>query len=221
MGKLMQNKKIIALCLLELLLAIVVVAYMLVGPGGDTKNPVENNNDNPVVESPETTDDMYIRDENGNIKNVLVIDNEEYHMSMDLLGTWKEYLLPTDQRDKYQAFMIPDKTSDAIPYFYVLIEESPKINSETVIEEEIIYSLKNEYDSFELEQILKKTGSGFTKYSITYKTIKDRAENKNYLTIIYQDGYKISFTYSALSIAYAAEKGYIDDMINTFEFEKK
>lgn len=219
MDKLMQNKKIVALVLLVLLLAIVVIAYMFVGAGNDTKNPIEDNNT--VVENPEVTDDMYIRDENGNIKNVLVIDTEEYHLSMDLLGTWKEYLLPIDERDKYQAFMIPDKTSDAIPYFYILIEESPKVSNETVIEEEIIYSLKNEYDSFELEQILKKTGSGFTKYSITYKTIKDRAENKNYLTIIYQDGYKISFTYSALSIAYAAEKGYIDDMIDTFSFEKK
>jgi len=219
MGKLMQNKKIIALILLVLLLGIVLIAYKFVGTGSTPNNPVEDNG--PVIENPEVIDDIYIRDEEGNIKDVLIIDTEEYHLSMDLLGTWKEYLLPIDQRDKYQAFMIPDKTSDAIPYFYILIEESPKITNETVIEEEIIYSLKDEYDSFELEQILKKNGSDYTKYSITYKTIKDRAENKNYLTIIYQDGYKISFTYSALSIAYAGEKGYIDDMIDTFEFFKK
>lgn len=219
MDKLMQNKKIIALIFLVLLLGVVLIAYKFVGTGNNSDDPVGD--DVPVVENPEITDDIYIRDEEGNIKDVLIIDTEEYHLSMDLLGTWKEYLLPIDQRDKYQAFMIPDKTSDAIPYFYVLIEESPKITNESVIEEEIIYSLKDEYDSFELEQILKKNGSGYTKYSITYKTIKNRAENKNYLTIIYQDGYKISFTYSALSIAYAGEKGYIDDMIDTFEFTTK
>lgn len=219
MEKLMRNKKIIALVLLVVLLVIVVVAYMFIGSGNRSNKPIENNQ--PVIETPEKTDDMYIRDENGEIKNVLTIDTEEYRIDMDLLGTWKEYLLPIDQRDKYQAFMIPDKTSDVIPYFYILVEKSPKVTSESVIEEEILYSLKDEYDSFELEQILKKTGSNTTKYSITYKTIKDRAENKNYLTIVYKDGYKISFTYSALSIAYAAEKGYIDDMIDTFEFTLK
>ena len=219
MDKLLKNKKLLILGLLVVILAVVVCAYMFIG--GGSEQPVQQPDNNQVVENPAKDEDIYIRDESGNIKNVLVIDTEEYVLNMDLLGTWKEYLLPTDERDKYQAFMIPDKVSDAIPYFYILIEESPKVSSEAIIEEEIIYSLRDEYDSFELEQILKKSGSGFTKYSVTYNTIKNRTENKNYLTIIYQDGYKISFTYSALSIAYAAEKGYIDDMINTFTFETK
>lgn len=221
MEKLLKNKKILIVGILVLILAIVMVAYVFVS--GMSKNPGNQVTDNPPVEnvSPDVNEDMYITDENGNIKNVLVIDSEEYVLNMDLLGTWKEYLLPVDERDKYQAFMIPDKTSDAIPYFYILIEKSDAVASQNVVEQEIIYSLKDEFDSFELEQILKKTSNGATKYSITYNTTKNRSQNKNYLTILYQDGYKISFTYSALSLAYAAEKGYIDDMIDTVYFETK
>lgn len=221
MEKLLKNKKILIIGILVLILAIVVAAYVFVSGMG--KGPGDPVVDNPSVDTPivDTNENMYITDENGNIKNVLVIDSEEYVLNMDLLGTWKEYLLPVDERDKYQAFMIPDKTSDAIPYFYILIEESAGVSSQDVVEQEIIYSLKDEFDSFELEQILKKTSNGATKYSITYNTTKNRAENKNYLTILYQDGYKISFTYSALSLAYAAEKGYIDDMIDTVYFETK
>ena len=67
----------------------------------------------------------------------------------------------------------------------------------------------------------KKTDSDTTKYIVTYNTVKDREETKNYLTIFYKDGYKISFIYSALDIAYASEKGYIDDMISTANFNIK
>jgi hypothetical protein len=216
----MQNKKAIVIVVLVALLLFVFSAYLLLGSSSLNSNEKPGESQTPVVEVPENND-IYIRDENGEIKNVLVIETEDYRMNMDLLGTWKEYLLPIDERDKYQAFMIPDKTSDAIPYFYILIEKSPVITSSTVIEEEIMYSLRSEYDSFELEQLSKKTSGDSTKYHATYKIIKDKSEYKNYLTIKYKDGYKISFIYSALSIAYANEKGYIDDMINTAEFTVK
>lgn len=219
MEQILKNKKIVIVIALVLLLAVVVGVYMMMPK---PENP-DIGNTPPVIEGVNKPDgdDIYIRDENGNIKNVLVIDTEEYSLQMDLLGTWKEYLLPVDERDRYQAFMIPSKVSEVIPYFYVLIEESPEVNSEALVEEEIIYSLKKEFDSFELEQILKKAEVDGTRYSITYNTVKNREETKNYLTIFYQDGYKISFTYSALDIAYAAEKGYIDDMIKTVVFQTK
>ena len=219
MERILKNKKILILIGLVFILILVMLAYAFTHNNNKTPNipstPIdsENHEENPG--------DIYIRDENGNIKNVLVIDTDDYSLNMDLLGTWKEYLLPVDERDKYQAFMIPDKTSEAIPYFYILIEKSPSISSEAVVEEEIIYSLKNSYDSFKLEQISKKTDSDTTKYIVTYNTVKDREETKNYLTIFYKDGYKISFIYSALDIAYASEKGYIDDMISTANFNIK
>ena len=205
MEKLLNNKRILIIGALTVLLVIVIGVGLIMGrghsggvnPDTEVTTPIEDENE-----------DNYMRDENGAIKNVLIIDNEEY-------------LLPTDERDKYQAFMIPDKVSDTIPYFYILIEPSEVVTNEAVIEQEIIYNIKNQFDSFELESVSKKNTDTFTKYSVTYKTTKSREESKNYVTIVYKDGYKISFTYSALSIAYAAEKGYIDDMISTFDFEIK
>ena len=218
MEKLLNNKRILIIGALTVLLVIVIVVGLIMGRGHSGGVNPDTEVTTPIEDESE---DNYMRDENGAIKNVLIIDNEEYKLTMDLLGTWKEYLLPTDERDKYQAFMIPDKVSDTIPYFYILIEPSEVVTNEAVIEQEIIYNIKNQFDSFELESVSKKNTDTFTKYSVTYKTTKSREESKNYVTIVYKDGYKISFTYSALSIAYAAEKGYIDDMISTFDFEIK
>lgn len=218
MNKLLNNKKILIIISLGLLLFIIASIYFfMLFLNKDSGSEI------PSVPTETTTspEDDYIRDENGNIKKVLIIDNLEYKLQMDLLGTWKEYLLPIDQRDKYQAFLIPDKNSDAVPYFYISINKAESVESKELIENEIIYELRNDFDSFELEQIIKKSESDMVKYVVTYKTTKNKEEVKNYQTIFYQDGYKISLTYSALSLAYAGEKGYIDDMINTILFEKK
>ena len=120
MERILKNKKILILIGLVFILILVMLAYSFTHNNKTPNIPPtpidsENHEENPG--------DIYIRDENGNIKNVLVIDTDDYSLNMDLLGTWKEYLLPVDERDKYQAFMIPDKTSEAIPYFYILREK--------------------------------------------------------------------------------------------------
>ena len=69
MEKLLKNKKILIVGILVLILAIVMVAYVFVS--GMSKNPGNQVTDNPPVEnvSPDVNEDMYITDENGNIKN--------------------------------------------------------------------------------------------------------------------------------------------------------
>ena len=218
MNKLLNNKKLLIIISLVLLLVIVIGAYVVVS----TLNKNTGDSD-PNIQSEENVlqSDEYIRDKDGNIKRVLIIDNLKYKLEMDLLGTWKEYLLPVDQRDKYQAFLIPDKNTDAIPYLYISIDESESVESKDLVEQEIIYELRNDFDSFELEHITKKTTNDNIKYIVSYKTTKNKEEIKNYQTIFYQDGYRISMTYSALSLAYSSEKGYIDDMIDTVTFKSK
>lgn len=218
MEKLLQNKKLLIFIVVAFLAVLVICVGFILGRGSKPSSNNEGDlsgNTSVDTENPNSTEgESPVR------KNMLIIDNDDYSLKMDLLGTWKEYLLPIDERDKYQAFMIPDTTTEAIPYFYILIEKDD-ISTGRISEEDILYELKSDNPSFELEQILNGSTNDITKYNVLYKTKQGRNETKNYLTVMYIDGYKIYFTYSALDLAYSSERGYIDDMIDTVVFEPK
>ena len=76
MERILKNKKILILIGLVFILILVMLAYAFTHNNNKTPNipstPIDSENHE------EKPGDIYIRDENGNIKNVLVIDTDDY-----------------------------------------------------------------------------------------------------------------------------------------------
>ena len=175
-------------------------------PAPTDSQPEPTVSDTPSTETPET--------------KYMLVDTEEYSLTFDMLGTWVEYAGNSEIRESAQAVLTSSsETANDSVFFYVLINKYDDTSEET-LKDKIVENIKAKFSSVEFESITDSSSDNQIVTSI-YTMSQDNTTIKNYQYTVIQDGYQISFIYSAPTLIYNNQKGYIKDMIDSFEFSLK
>lgn len=177
-----------------------------------------NNPTPPVVEEPPVNSDT--QPENLFQNKKMIVDTEEYTLTFDILGSWTEYAGNSEIRELAKTVLSSTATSNAnsSTFFYVLIDKYDE-SAEQTLKDKIVTEIKERYDTVEFESI-NETKNNDEETIISIYTVSENTETiKKYQYTIKKYGYEISFVYSAPTLIYNSQKGYINDMIKSAEFK--
>lgn len=170
--------------------------------------------DNPVP-TPQPTPTQNNSDNEEKTMTMLV-DTADYKLTFDILGEWEEYAGTSSVRDMAQAVLYSTTdNADNNVFFYTLINKYQEKEGET-FKDRIVEDIKSRYDSVEFSSVSDDNEG--TRVTSIYKMTDGSDTIKNYQYSVLNNGYEISFVYSAPELIYDNQRGYINDMISTARF---